>query len=153
MTIEADALFSNDPRHKDNSLLLDLNTVNPCVSTNNLENTAHRAGKHLAGAFERKNKASELFPRYLPPPLSRYIDVWRAWSRRACPYQGHSHQSGEVQEPWHLVEGRDIARLRDRLFAYALLLYTGGGPTYSTYVHLQDTAPSKPLGQASGARV
>ena len=55
ITMEAGgALFDNHPRRKNKALLLDINIVNPGAGFN-LENEAHRAGKHLADAIEGKD--------------------------------------------------------------------------------------------------
>ena len=88
VTTEAGALFDNDPRHKRKTLSLDLTIVNPCVSSNlggmrhgRLENTSPT---QLSG---RKTSIGARFPLYLLPPSSRYVDVWRARSRRARLYK------------------------------------------------------------------
>ena len=38
-----------------------------------------------------------LVPRYLLPPSSRCVDVWRGWVRRESLHQGVRHQTGRAQ--------------------------------------------------------
>ena len=62
ITTEARALYHNHPPLRNKALLLDINFVNPCASSN-LGNAARHAGKHLADAVERKkNKYRGSFP-------------------------------------------------------------------------------------------
>ena len=50
----------------------------------------------------RRSRAEEkqvlgLVPRYLHPPSSRRVNVWRGWPRRAYPHQRARHQTGRAQ--------------------------------------------------------
>ena len=75
ITTEAEALFDNHPRLKNKARLLDMTIVNPCAASN-LGNAARHVGKPRRCSRAEEKQVSGFVPRYLPPPSSRYVDLW-----------------------------------------------------------------------------
>ena len=120
-------LFDNHPRLKNKALLLDITIVNPCASSN-LGNAARHVGKHLADAVERKKiKYRGSFPAtYSLLPLAIHMstcgdvgsDVHALIKELAIRRVQHRSETCS-NEPQHLAEGTEVARLRRR-FSFVL---------------------------------
>ena len=125
ITTEAGALFDNHPRLKNKALLLDITIVNPCAGSN-LGNAAHRVGKYLADAVERKkNKYRGSFPAtysLLPLAMSTCGDVGsdvHALIKELAIRRVQHRSETYSNESQHLAEGTEVARLRRR-FSFVL---------------------------------
>ena len=125
ITTEAGAPFDNHPRLKNKALLLDITVVNPCAGSK-LRNAARHAGKHLADAVDRKkNKYRGSFPAtYSLLPLAMLTcgevgsDVHAPMKELAIRRVEHRSET-HSNEPQHLAEGTEVARLRRR-FSFVL---------------------------------
>ena len=140
---EAGALFDNQPRLKNEALLLDITIVNSCAGSN-LGNAARHVGKHLADAVERKkNKYRGSIPAtysLLPLAMSTCGDVGsdvHALIKELAIRRVQHRSEAYSNESQHLAEGTEVARLRRRfLFCFTAgtliphaspSLQTGGG--------------------------
>ena len=125
ITTEAGARFDNHPRLKNETLLLDITTVNPCTGSN-LGNAARHVGKHLADAVVRKkNKYRGSFPAtysLLPLAMSKCGDVGldvHALIKELAIRRVQHRSETYSNESQHLAEGTEVARLRRR-FSFVL---------------------------------
>ena len=125
ITTEAGARFENHPRLKNETLLLDITTVNPCTGSN-LGNAARHVGKHLADAVVRKkNKYRGSFPAtysLLPLAMSKCDDVGldvHALIKELAIRRVQHRSETYSNESQHLAEGTEVARLRRR-FSFVL---------------------------------
>ena len=128
ITTEAGALFENHPRLKNKALLLDITIVNPCAGSN-LGNAARHIGKHFTDAVERKkNKYRGSFPAtysLLPLVMSTCGDVGsdvHALIKELAIRRVQHRSETYSNEPQHLAEGTEVARLRRR-FSFVLQLF------------------------------
>ena len=118
---EEGALFDNHPRLRNKALLLDITIVNPCAGAN-LGNVARHVGKHLADTVERKkNEYQGLFPTtysFLLLAMSTCGEVGsdvHALIKELAIRRVEHRSETRSNEPQHLEEGAEVARLRRRL--------------------------------------
>ena len=121
ITTEAGALFDNHPRRKNGAPLLDINMFDTCASSN-VENAVRHARKHLADAVERKkNKYRGSFPAtysLVPLAMSTCDEVSsnvHAFIKELAIRREEHRLVIHSNEPQHLTEGTNVARLRQRL--------------------------------------
>ena len=118
---EAGVLFDNHPRIKNKVLLLDITIVNPCAGSK-LGNAVRHVGKHLADAVERnKNKYQGSFPTtysLLSLAMSTCGEVgsdMHALIKELAIGRIEHRSETRSNEPQHLEEGAEVARLWRRL--------------------------------------
>ena len=147
ITTEAGALFENHPRLKNKALLLDITIVNPCAGSN-LGNAARHIGKHFTDAVERKkNKYRGSFHAtysLLPLVMSTCDDVGsdvHALIKELAIRRVQHRSETYSNEPQHLAEGTEVARLRRR-FSFVLQLFFFFFFFHLTYSRWTSSLPS-----------